>query len=176
MLQNLNKSFSKEKRWKKWNREMVKLGYHKKTDEKILGFDRFVKYNPKDWNDTYTPDDRTDFTGVYVMAPEYGMMSPFEDINLCTRSVHSDKMERVFDEFYWYMFGLADNASQIIDYYNELKAKGLKGNHVIIMRYMDNFRWHKWGRYIGNYTPSHEYFSDEDGIKYVFSFDIYKVV
>lgn len=174
MLQNLKPNRSKEKKWKKWNRTLVKEGLRKNGEERILGFDRFVKYNPDDWDDAYTPDNHDDFTGVYVMAPGYGNIFPFDDINMCTCSIHTRDME-LNDEFRWHTFGLSDNASQVIDYYNDLKGKGLKGNHVIIMQFMNSFRWHKWGQYIGYFEPHCEYFNDEQGIDYVFSFEILQV-
>lgn len=30
--------------------------------------------------------------------------------------------------------------------------------------------------YIGEFTPRHEYFKDEEGIDFVFAFEIYKVI
>jgi hypothetical protein len=38
-----------------------------------------------------------------------------------------------------------------------------------------DFRWHKWGPYIGNHKPQHEYLFDEVGIEQVFVFRILEV-
>jgi hypothetical protein len=37
------------------------------------------------------------------------------------------------------------------------------------------WRWHKWGEYIGDKDPQHEYLYDEEGIEEVFVYHIYKI-
>ena len=56
-----------------------------------------------------------------------------------------------------------------------LNAPFWRGNHVIILHHLEDFRWHKIGPYIGNYKLTHEYYSEEKNIGPIFSFDIYKV-
>ena len=72
---------------------------------------------------------------------------------------------------------IVDSTGQMaIEFYNNRKAEGkFPGNHVIILCPMYDFRWHKWGQYIGKFNPSHEYFSDEEGIEMVYSFQIHRV-
>jgi len=38
----------------------------------------------------------------------------------------------------------------------------------------DGWRWHKWGRYIGDQTPTTEYIYDEPLIEEVYTFSIYE--
>lgn len=37
------------------------------------------------------------------------------------------------------------------------------------------WRWCKWGEYIGDYTPDHEYLYDEEGIEEVFVYQIIRI-
>lgn len=219
MLQNLKADPRKETYWKKWERDMRKRNlidrqripkserdeyfdviYNKKV--KIPGFKRFTPYKPEGWE--YSKDFLTDFTGVYVMKDTV-MSYPFRSISMCTRS-HSNG-DNV-------MYGLCDNASQVVDLYNALfmgseyhgdpdfieswkrtkewqmhaierhpddkwvqrQSNFWHGNHVIILYPMGDFRWHKWGQYLGEFEPQCEYFSEEEGIEGVYAFDIFKVV
>lgn len=71
-------------------------------------------------------------------------------------------------------YGVCDNASQILDIYKP------KEDEIILMtpifrRTDPDWRWRKWGPYIGVHHPKHEYLCDED-INYVFVFSIYKIV
>lgn len=38
------------------------------------------------------------------------------------------------------------------------------------------WRWHKWGKYIGHHNIEHEYLNDEDGIDFVFVWELVTVV
>ena len=38
------------------------------------------------------------------------------------------------------------------------------------------WRWHKWGHYIGNHKPQHEYLYDEKDIDEVFCYHIYRLL
>ncbi|KYC77058.1 hypothetical protein B4092_4795 [Bacillus licheniformis] len=37
------------------------------------------------------------------------------------------------------------------------------------------WRWHKWGEYIGNHTPDHEYLYDEKEIEEIFVYQIIRI-
>ena len=88
---------------------------------------------------------------------------------------------------YWCDYGVADNASQVLDYYEHLLSQN--GNYmdnrkfVILMTpvFRENqhegggWRWHKWGRYIGEFEPQCEYLYDERGIDYVWVFNIREI-
>ena len=85
---------------------------------------------------------------------------------------------------YFKDYGVADNASQIIDYYNELLTKHYdymkEKSFVILMSpiFKDihtGWRWHKWGRYIGKFPRQCEYLQQERGIDMVYAFHIYEV-
>ena len=85
---------------------------------------------------------------------------------------------------YWYDYGVADNASQVLDYYEELcKEYGeYMDSHsfVILMvpffvKYDPEWRWCKWGKYIGKHSPEYEYLGSETDIDYIFTFHIYEV-
>lgn len=39
----------------------------------------------------------------------------------------------------------------------------------------EGWRWHKWGQYVGNQTPTTEYLYDEPEISAVYVFNIYEV-
>lgn len=180
MLQNLNYDKKKETKWKEWNKYLNKK-YPEEGKHAVRGFSRFIF---------------TGFTGVYLMADGYGACSPFYDINSCTRS-HSNGRSL--------MYGVCDNPKQVIELYNAIfsgepyngdsaiydiykqeydymknspnsrEANLWRGNHVIILHKLKDFRWHKMGPYIGDYKHTHEYYSEEENIGSVFSFDIYKV-
>ena len=38
------------------------------------------------------------------------------------------------------------------------------------------WRWHKWGQYIGHHKIEHEYLNDEEGIDFVFVWELVPVV
>ena len=88
---------------------------------------------------------------------------------------------------YWCNYGVADNASQVLDYYEHLlTAYGDYMNSrkfVILMTPIfkedqpenGGWRWHKWGQYIGDFEPQCEYLYDEQGIDYVWIFTILEV-
>lgn len=83
----------------------------------------------------------------------------------------------------WF-YGVADNAEQVVEFYNRNEDGVFSGNHVIVFFdvYRDKrfpfsgWRWHKWGPYIGTKKPSKEYLNDEPEIDHVICFNIYKVV
>ena len=88
---------------------------------------------------------------------------------------------------YWYNYGVADNASQVLDYFDELYKKYtdyMKDKNFVITLCpifredepeYGGWRWHKWGQYIGKFDYQCEYLHDEVGIDYVYVFNIYEV-
>ncbi len=85
---------------------------------------------------------------------------------------------------YWCDYGVADNASQVLDYYENLckEHDDFMNSHSFVIlltpffaKYDKDWRWHKWGQYIGKYNHEYEYLSAETGIDYVFRFHIYQV-
>lgn len=77
-------------------------------------------------------------------------------------------------------YGVCDNVEQIKQHYPELTDSDRM--FVVCMtpiRHEDqeeqDWRWHKWGRYIGNHEPQHEYLKEEEGIEMVFVFHILEI-
>ena len=136
----------------------------------------FVPYRPMPWE--YTKNTEEVYTGVYIV-PGHNFIE--EMVNNVTRQHARSEYDKESYESgdVWCSFGLCDNASQAIQFYNDRKAKGgFPGNHIITLTYMgknSGWRWHKWGRYLGNFEPSREYFEDEEGIEAVWSFHIIRI-
>jgi len=178
MLVNLSAKPRAQSKDERFLRGVLKNAHHDKYDfrgyvkraMKFKGFNRFEKYHPL--GEEYVKDSETRFDGCYFLR--HGAGSDDLVINAMTKQ-HVIEYD-YDDEEYWDCYGLCDNASQAIEFYNKRKAEGkFPGNHVIILCPMYDFRWHKWGQYIGKFNPSHEYFSDEEGIEMVYSFEIHRV-
>lgn len=175
MLVNLSKNKKSDTKAQKFIRKSMheRFGreYMKKAKKWYKFKGLFQKYQPAD--DEYTPNDLTNFTGVYFY-PDHNWMEMW--INQFTNQTAT---ELWMSDDSWLHYGLCDNASQVIHYYNDWVAKGhFKGNHVILLVPMsanDGWRWHKWGEYIGNFVPRHEYACDEEGLKGVYAFQIIKI-
>ena len=96
-------------------------------------------------------------------------------------------VENFKSPIYWCDYGVADNASQVLDYYEHLlKEHGdyMNDRKFIIQMtpiFRENqpecggWRWHKWGMYIGEFEPKRKYLYDEQGIDYVWVFNILEV-
>lgn len=88
-----------------------------------------------------------------------------------------------YEENYRSNFGICDNYEQILKEYPELQEYTDR-NFVVLMTpiYKDEqeprggWRWHKWGEYIGDKKPTHEYLYDEPDIEMVYVYHIYEVV
>ena len=134
--------------------------------------------------DKYKPvakDNRpyVDMHGVYVC-----------DLNVdyILEAITDYKKAKNFDSpLYWFDYGVADNASQVLDYYEHLLTQNgdYMNNRKFIITMTPIFRedqdeyggwrWHKWGIYIGDFIPQCEYLYDEQGIDYVWVFGILEV-
>lgn len=147
--------------------------WHKKAYS-FKGF--FRKYEPRKWE--YAPNDPDAvFTGIYIVRSADQAESM---VNLLTKQYAPKQyaQENYESGDIWYSYGLCDNASQVVNYYKKMKEAGrFPGNHIIALEPMGkgNWRWHKWGTYIGEFEPKREYFSDEVGIKNVWRFEILQV-
>lgn len=88
--------------------------------------------------------------------------------------------ENIVDK--WVEFGVCDNYSQILEKYAYLLNNPDK-NYVIGLSTVKRenqspdggWRWHKWGEYIGNQNPQHEYLYDDTHIDVVYCFHIYEI-
>lgn len=103
-----------------------------------------------------------------------------------------------------WMFGLADNATQVVNYLNQCLHTYFTGNSMMngyreglqLVSWMQHptgkfllttsfvprgdephhgFRWHKNGEYIGKHDVQCEYLNDEVGIDYVMHWDVYLI-
>lgn len=81
-----------------------------------------------------------------------------------------------------YDYGVCDSAENLLEVMPELEASDQK--FVVTLTPIDGtqeperngWRWHKWGEYIGNQEPKHEYIYDDVHIGVVYVFHIYKKV
>ena len=137
----------------------------------------------KAWNNykSVAKDNRpnVEFHGVYVcgLGCEYRL-----------ENVTNYKEVKNFDSpLYWCGYGVADNASQVLDYYEHLlrQHRDYMNSRKFIITMTPIFRedqdkdggwrWHKWGVYIGEFEHKCEYLYDEQGIDYVWVFNILEV-
>jgi hypothetical protein len=78
-------------------------------------------------------------------------------------------------------YGVCDNYEQVLNNYPELQNSDKK--FVVSLTPMTKseepesggWRWHKWGEYIGEQHPTHEYLYDEPEIEEVFVYHIYEL-
>ncbi len=82
----------------------------------------------------------------------------------------------------WIAFGVCDNYQQIKDKYKSL-LEDCDKKYVIIMNTVTRenqsaeggWRWHKWGPYIGNQNPQHEYLYYDTHIDKVYCYHIFEI-
>jgi hypothetical protein len=143
--------------------------------------DRFIPYEKFDVGNCLIieNDYRNDFKGVYVCP-----LNSEHTVGLLT-----DYQTPVdFDSpLYFSNYGVCDNASQALDYYDSLYSSHedyMKDkSFVILLTPMfresqpeyGGWRWHKWGQYIGKFKHKREYLYDEKGIDYIYCFNILEV-
>lgn len=83
-------------------------------------------------------------------------------------------------------YGVCDNAHQVIAYYKPFWGELLNNQnkkYIVLMtpvlraeeEAVGGWRWHKWGKYIGNQKPQHEYLYDDKHIDLVFTYNIIEV-
>lgn len=82
----------------------------------------------------------------------------------------------------WVAYGVCDNYKQVLEKHKDLFDDTNK-NYVIGLSTVKRekqsseggWRWHKWGEYIGNQNPQHEYLYDDTHIDKVYCYHIYEV-
>lgn len=82
----------------------------------------------------------------------------------------------------WVKYGVCDNYEQILEKCKDILDTPNK-NYVIGLSTVERatqpanggWRWHKWGEYIGNQNPEHEYLYDDTHIDKVYCFHIYEI-
>lgn len=143
--------------------------------------DRFIPYSEITYDGLIVIEDdyRNDFDGVYVCDL---------NSNYTIEALTNYKEKRNFKSpLYWLNYGVCDNASQVLDYYDSLYEKHkdyMEDKKFVILltsviRILEpeygGWRWHKWGQYIGKFKSKCEYLYDEEGIDYVYCFTILEV-
>jgi len=86
------------------------------------------------------------------------------------------------DGCYVEAYGVCDSAQNLLDFcpmlVNDPDRKfvvTITPVHKSEQSSSGGWRWHKWGDYIGNHTPQHEYLYDEDdSIQFVYCYYIYE--
>ncbi|MCQ2209706.1 MAG: hypothetical protein MJZ34_05390 [Paludibacteraceae bacterium] len=169
--------------------------YNRRMEECIKKFGNSLPFNTlkededlfKPWKDyaeelnqyLYTKETETDFGGVYLdtQSSLHWCKDYTED---CSRKYAKDyKSDSLLDFIETY--GVADNIAQIKKFIKKQEAKGYDFGECLIsitpiLRHLepssDGWRWHKWGRYIGNFKHKHEYIYNENGIDCVLCFEI----
>lgn len=81
----------------------------------------------------------------------------------------------------WGIYGVADDIHQVMSCHADLVNDPDKGYVIVVTRVTrasqpkeDGWRWSKWGNYIGNHEPQHEYLYDEEGIDEVIVYHVYR--
>lgn len=148
----------------------------KSMDDFCLSYDKYINTFSNEEKIKYfkVPDTIFDFTGVYItdLNPE-GYLS-----RLVTPHLINNK-ERLL---YFHGFGVCDNASQAIKEYERLLENGVSRNkkHIIVMvpifkKDNNNWRWGKWGKYIGIQNKTTTYLGDEEDIEMIYFYKIEEV-
>lgn len=124
-------------------------------------------------------DYRTNFDGVYVSNLNSNYL--VENVTNCKQIITFNS------PIYYCNYGVCDNASQVLDYYDSLceKYEDFMRDRMFVILLTPiikdeqpeygGWRWHTWGSYIGKFEPKHEYLYDEEGIDYVYCFKILEV-
>lgn len=181
------------------------------NNEKVKEYNRVIrevnaKYPDFSFNEV---EELEDIFCPYVNILRYNLLSEYKSIAkdhrplmelknvyVCRLDADEHTLEAItnykkkdnFDSpIYWIGYGVADNASQVIDYYKSLLD--MYGDYMNNRKFVilltpvfrasqperGGWRWHKWGTYIGDFNPQCEYLYDEQGIDYVYVFDIIEV-
>ena len=167
------KQFNKD--YPDWNMPEVTT-----LDQKFIPYSKFSAY--ADWENfiILQQDYRKDFDSVYVIS-----LNGKYSLKLLTN--YREAKSGSYSPVYWQDYGVADNASQVMDYYDKLcrEHADYTNNHKFVILLtpifrksepeVEGWRWHKWGPYIGEHEIKCEYLYDEKGIDYVYVFKILEV-
>jgi len=139
-------------------------------EDKFIPWNEFQRSLTEDDIQTYKlveEDKDKDFTGFYLAG-----MNDNHLIEQLTQYTEDRRCSFLMPH------GVCDNASQIIERYD------LSGDVIVIMTPIfredqpedGGWRWHRWGRYIGEKNPEYEYLYDEKDIELVFVFSMIKLI
>ena len=123
-------------------------------------------------------------TDIYQSSFPYNF--PKEEFEELQKLTWEDRY-KIFPNYEKITYGVADSVEQIKEYYKE-EIADVNKKYVItltpVWQEKENkgkgggWRWHKWGKYIGNLNPQCEYLDDEDfgdNFEYVLTFTLYAV-
>ncbi len=135
----------------------------------------------------YTPQNDPKWileTGIYQSS--FAFNFPKEEFLELQNLTWEDEY-KIFPNYSKAVYGVADNVNQIKEYYKE-EIEDPKVKYAIgitpVEQNKENagkgggWRWHKWGKYIGELNPQYEYLDDEefgDDFQYVLVFQLYKL-
>ena len=151
-------------------------------DDEFLPYQKWIESATKEEKEKYfkIKDIYSGFKGIYIAD-----LNSEHSLERLTFSKIVDIMHTNRD-LYWRNYGVCDNASQAIDYYNNLISERIindKDNFIIMLVPIfkegqpssGGWRWHKWGPYIGVQNPRHEYLYNEEDIEMIYCFSIIQV-
>lgn len=133
-------------------------------------------------------------TGIYQESFSFNFCAEEFHENLDAFGYNQSRLEEGQSELdllrdgnYVSQYGVADNVEQIKEFYKEqIESTDEKFVIAVTPVWQDKentgkgggWRWHKWGEYIGDLNPQHEYLDDEDfgeDFEYVLCFHLYWV-
>ena len=126
--------------------------------------------------------------GIYQCRFDHNFLHrEFLEFDNMTNIPFDQSYESFKPEYNKVQFGVADSVEQIKQYYKE-EIDDLNRKYFITITpvYQDKknagngggWRWHKWGKYIGELNPQCEYLDDEDfgdSFEYVICFHLYEI-
>jgi hypothetical protein len=122
-------------------------------------------------------DDRQEIPGIVVQC-----LFQLFDLRKPQWEQYPSFVSDITEEEYRGSYGVCDNVENLFAVYPELLAPGREFTVSMTPIYKDaceaedDWRWHKWGDYIGSQEPTHEYMYDEPVIELVYCFHIYEKV
>lgn len=146
-----------------------------KTFKESFSKDVYNSYKDAKVSDVFKKLDE----GVYEF---YDVNQPDYVIDPSQKLIDYEIMENGI--YHFFPYGVCDNYKQIIERDEDAIACVNSDEHFIIVLCKiskknqpdeGGWRWHKWGKYIGDQNPMCEYIADEPEIDFVYVYSLYKV-
>lgn len=146
-----------------------------------------IRIIAKENNFEYTPQSDPKFlqeTGIYQSCFPFNF--PEEEF-VELQNLSWDDRYKIFPNYEKVTYGVADNIDQIKEYYKQEVSDTTKKYTISLTAVFQDrsnigkgggWRWHKWGKYIGELNPQYEYLDDEDfgeDFNYVIVFQLYMI-
>ena len=165
----------------------------------------YSRPNDKFNNIILEEDDPTmDFTGVYMThlngdhdidnLTNHRKLKPHEEPNdlfICGVSDNATQVKKYIDEcIYAYQHNDETNIDKyfegedLVQFIDAMEKENRDYGFVLLLTPIVNehngewggWRWHKWGKYIGHHKIKHEYLNDEEGVDFVFTWELIHVM